>query len=140
MCTFYSYKNFNDFHFISALRQQIDELKLYGITSEQLLQTEGKNPKLNDLALIYGAYEALLGTELYDPADKLYLFAQQIQKEPRFAEKQIFIDFFKVLNAAEQTAVEGLCLAGASITIGLACPGPGKQLDHFSPIRATHHK
>lgn len=140
LCTFYSYKNFNDFHFISALRQQIDELKLYGITSEQLLQTEGKNPKLNDLALIYGAYEALLGTELYDPADKLYLFAQQIQKEPRFAEKQIFIDFFKVLNAAEQTAVEGLCLAGASITIGLACPGPGKQLDHFSPIRATHHK
>ena len=62
ICTFYSYKNFNDFHFISALRQQIDELKLYGITSEQLLQTEGKNPKLNDLALIYGAYEALLGT------------------------------------------------------------------------------
>ena len=130
------YKKTNDIHFITALCEQIDELKLYGISPEKLSDMKIKNEKLEDLARIYHMYNALLGIDRPDPADEFYRFAQDIQDRHLFQDKYIFVDFFKVLNAAEIAVLQGILKSGGNVSVGLMCTTMDKEMNHLSPVYA----
>ena len=70
------------------------------VTPDALLTAETSDA-VHDLALVYGAYDALLGADRADPADNLRLFAELIAEHGLFRGTTVFIDFFKVLNASE---------------------------------------
>ena len=72
----------NDFALVTKLLSCVDEMKKEGISSDELFECSEKitdktlKAKLNETALIYGAYDALLSDSRVDDADGLCVMAK----------------------------------------------------------------
>jgi ATP-dependent helicase/nuclease subunit B len=111
--------------FCEKAAQTIEELKSAGVRPEMLeayARAPGADgPKLGELSLIYGAYEALLAHTAMDPGDRVELAAKTL--DPAFfADRAVFIDEFDTFNASKR-AMLGAILSAADVTISLCCDG-----------------
>ena len=83
--------------FCEKAAQTISELKSAGVTPEMLAEyakTPGADrEKLDELALIYNAYEGLLAQSAMDPGDRQQRAAERLDAE-FFAGRAVFIDEF----------------------------------------------
>ena len=89
--------------------------------------------KLDELALIYGAYESLLGQSMMDPTDRQQLEAQRLQPE-FFAGRAVYVDEFDTFNAPKRALLAAM-LPAADVTVCLCCDGeadPDHGLGLFS--------
>lgn len=109
---------------VSSLVEAADELKAACVTPELLVEaaqqatgTGGK--KLGDLALILGAYDALLSGEHMDPRDRLTRLADMIPQSQMLQNARIYIDGFTDFTAQELRAVEALLHRGLDVTVAL---------------------
>ena len=88
--------------FCEKAAQTISELKSAGVTPEMLAEyakTPGADrEKLDELALIYNAYEGLLAQSAMDPGDRQQRAAERLDAE-FFAGRAVFIDEFDTFNA-----------------------------------------
>ncbi len=102
----------NSPRFAKTLASTITELKTYAISPEDLSSvadtvTESYlNNKLNDLALIYGAYNALLGIQFLDPADSISRLNESLQTYKYFENKTVYIDSFKNFTGQQYKIIE----------------------------------
>ncbi len=83
----------------NLLLNAIDEMKTACISSSQLLEAAQNCPpslgnKLEDLALVYEAYEAVLKMGHADPADRLSVLAQLIPESDFDENSYIYVDGF----------------------------------------------
>ncbi len=113
----------NDAAFYSLVADVINELKNGGVKPEGLaLAAAGaKSPlsaaKLNELSLIYAAYESLIANHFQDGADELCLAAALCEKTSIFDGKIVFFDGFtgftepeyQMLSAIMEKASEVFC-------------------------------
>lgn len=127
------YADYSDFNFNDALCNQIKTFKAYGLKPQTLLDAETSD-SVKDLALIYGSYDALLGKTFADPADRLSILSDVIIENGLFQDTYVFVDYFKILNAAELGVLKALYEVGAHITLSLVCEGYADDTDVFYSV------
>lgn len=133
------YAGYSDFYFNEALCDRIKMFKEYAVTPDALLSADTSDA-VRDIALVYGAYDAMLGPEKSDPADNLRLFAELIAERGLFRGTTVLIDFFKVLNASELSVVSALYEAGADVTVALVCDEKRDENGLFAPVNSVENK
>ena len=111
--------------FCEKAAQTIEELKSAGVTPQALAgyaQVPGADrDKLQELSLIYGAYEAMLGQSAMDPGDRQQLAAQYLDAA-FFAGRAVYIDEFDTFNAPKRALLAAM-LPVADVTVCLCCDG-----------------
>ena len=124
--------------FCSLAAETIDEFKSAGITPAQLTELSAGcgagREKLEELALIYGAYEALLAHTGMDPADRLTRAADRLESAlgngqvPEFLQdRAIFIDEFDTFNAPKKRLLTMLLATAPDVTVALCADGQPVQ-------------
>ncbi|MGN0974606.1 MAG: PD-(D/E)XK nuclease family protein [Gemmiger sp.] len=112
--------------FCEKAAQTIEELKSAGVTPaalENYARAPGADTaKLSELALIYGAYQALLENTALDPGDRVELAAGRLRPE-FFAGRAVYIDEFDTFNASKRAMLAAM-LPVTDVTVCLCCDGP----------------
>ena len=111
--------------FCERAAQTIEELKSAGVTPGDLagyaLAPGADRDKLQELSLIYGAYEALLGQTAMDPGDRQQLAARYLDAD-FFAGRAVYIDEFDTFNAPKRALLAAM-LPVTDVTVCLCCDG-----------------
>lgn len=127
--------------FCAMCAETIAELKTAGATPE-ILKTIGKNrqePKFEELALIYEAYEAAVENLAIDPQDMLTMAAEG-ETGAFFDGLHCFIDDFDGFTAPEYTLLRRVVACCESVCVALCCDGLAETeggMGLFSPVRKT---
>ena len=129
------------------LLQAIDECKTCCISPDDLAayaegragaleagRTDALREKLGDLALVYGAYQAIAAQSGLDPMDRITLLAERLP-ESRYARGCYFIDGFTDFTAQESLVIAALLRAGAEVTVCLTADGLAESHEIFEPSR-----
>lgn len=127
-------------NFCAMCAAAIKELKIAGAVPQQLseiargLQDGGR---MQELSLIFAAYEALLQGTALDPSDRVSIAAQRLPCE-ELAATAVFIDDFSGFTAPEYAMLAKLLVA-ESCTVTLCCNDLFAAEDYslFSPVRHT---
>lgn len=94
------------------LTQLITEFKTYRISPEDLLNIKDSDSvlaqKLQELALLYNAFNQALGHNVLDPDDELGIVAKKIPLSPSLQRATIWIDGFKDFTPLELHVIEYL--------------------------------
>ena len=111
--------------FCEKAAQTVSELKSAGVTPEMLAEY-AKAPgadreKLDELALIYAAYEGLLAQSAMDPGDRQQRAAERLDAA-FFAGRAVYIDEFDTFNAPKRALLAAM-LPVADVTVCLCCDG-----------------
>lgn len=102
----------NSPRFAQIIADIITELKSSAISPDDLKNTIDKisedylKDKLEDLSLIYGAYNALLGNTFLDPADSLSRLNDNLLDYKYFENKTVYIDSFKNFTGQQYKILE----------------------------------
>lgn len=138
-------KYVNSSSFIETLLSTVNELKNSAITPNDLdiaakKSEEGylKN-KLNDLILIYSAYEALLGERFIDPADNTITLYNNLANYKYFEGKTVYIDSFKNFTGAQYKIIDRILSQAKNITVCFTADdlSDGNKIDAFTNVRKT---
>ncbi len=98
--------------FAETLAATITELKTSAILPEDLssaaerIEEDYLKNKLNDLAFVYGAYNAMLGSQFLDPNDSMSRLADNLLKYKYFENKTVYIDAFKNFTGQQYKIIE----------------------------------
>ncbi|MBQ1351344.1 MAG: PD-(D/E)XK nuclease family protein [Oscillospiraceae bacterium] len=128
--------------FLKGLLSTIDELKSGLITPELLYHTaeqaEGdQRQRLQELALLYGAYDSLLGRTCCDPKDRLTRLAEQLETSAYGKGKSVCFYGFTDFTAQEKQVVRALFSQALSVTAVLPCSSLEGKEEHFAFARQT---
>lgn len=110
--------------FLGSMVSMVDELKSYGISTEDLSSaaqsTTGMfSEKLSELALILGAYEAATAQGARDPRDRLSLLRKKLLSGDYARGKHFFVDGFTDFSGQELRVLEALLRTGENLTVTL---------------------
>ena len=128
--------------FLTGLIDAVDEFKRCCISSQDLLaasqSTAGSlSQKLEELALILEAYDALCAQGKRDPRDQATLLLEQMELCD-FAENHVFyIDGFPDFTRQHMAILEHLIIHSPSVTVSLNCDEPGSGLLAFEKAGDT---
>ncbi len=106
-----------------------NELEMYGARCRGLL-----GDKLRDMALIYGAYEAIVANGHLDPMDKLSYLADDIGRS-KLRNGSFYMDGFTDFTLQERSVLESLLRSGAELTVCLNCEGLDECHEIFEASR-----
>lgn len=105
------------------LAQLISEFKTYRVNPEDLMKIEDSNSvliqKLQELALIYDAFNQSLGHHVLDPDDELAIVAQKIPASTSLQKATIWIDGFKDFTPLELFVIEKILKTAQMVYITL---------------------
>ena len=129
----------------SMLLQAVDELKGACVNPEQLLQAaelchSGLGKKLQDLALILSAYDAVVSNGHADPSDRLNLLARQIEEGALGMADRVYVDGFLDFTVQEHRVLTAMLARGVDLTVCLTMDGPRGTDEIFAPSRAAFRK
>ncbi len=113
--------------FITNLTAAYDELRSAALGTESLLAAaQGARgtlrDKLEDLALIFEAFDAVKARSGADARDRLERLAQEIGQSSVGSRGRVFIDGFTDFTYEERRVIEALLKKGADVTVSLNCP------------------
>ena len=97
-------------------------------------RTDALREKLADLALVYGAYDAIAAQSGLDPMDRLTLLAERLPRS-RYASACCYIDGFTDFTAQELSVIGALLRSGAEVTVCLTAEGLTESHEIFEPSR-----
>lgn len=131
--------------FLTGLLATVDELKSCCVTplalsqaAEEMDGTE-KN-RLQDLALICGAYDALTARSAMDPRDRLTRLAEKLSESGWARGTDVYVDGFTDFTPQEYQVLRELFKQSESVTVALTCDQL-EETEHgtgvFSPARRT---
>ncbi len=112
--------------FLTQLIITIDELKSSCTSPDQLREiasyAEGLAARrLEDLALIYGAYDAMTAQGAADPRDQLTLLVDKLHHTSILQGKDCYLDGFTDFTPQEELVIRELMLQSHSLTVALSC-------------------
>ncbi len=125
--------------FLTRMLSTIDELKSCRILPEALAQAGEGEEKLRDLALIYGAYDALTAQVAADPRDRLTRLAQALEESGWAAGKEFYVSGFTDFTPQERRVLSAL-MEGGEVTVSLLCDRLEAGTPIFDPARRTAHQ
>ena len=124
----------------ARLLSAVDELKSAGITSEKLLTASAElrdalGDKLEDMALILDAYEAVVANGHADPSDRLNILAGQIAESTLDENSCLYIDGFTDFTYQEREVIKALLKKGVQLTVCLTVDSMESQNEIYSLSR-----
>jgi len=128
--------------FLTSLIDGIDEFKRCCITSEQLnlaaQQTQGSlAQKLEELALLMEAYDALCSRGKRDPRDQMTWLLEQLEDSTFAREHTFYIDGFPDFTRQNLAVIEHLIRDSQCVTVSLNCDRPDSRLLAFEKAGDT---
>ena len=108
--------------YLQGLVAVVDEFKTYGISCEQLAKaveedTDLSGGKLEDISLIYSAYDAVLGQNVKDSADLPARLIEKLESGSYAEGKTFYIDSFTEFTPQEFAIVEVLLKKSTKLTV-----------------------
>ncbi|MGI5977647.1 MAG: PD-(D/E)XK nuclease family protein [Candidatus Limivicinus sp.] len=108
----------------AVLLSAVDELKAACITPDELDRAgeefnDGLGDKLRDLALIYEAYDSAVAEGRADPADRLSVLAEQIEKSSMGPADHIYVDGFIDFTVQQRNVLRALIERDVDLTVCL---------------------
>ena len=103
----------------------INELKSDAILPEEILTASNSinnsylKLKLNDISVIYSAYNALLGNTFLDPSDDLTRLNTKLQEFKFFKNKNVYIDSFKNFTGQQYKIIEHIISQANNVCVSL---------------------
>lgn len=112
--------------FLTQLLSAVDDLKSSCVTAPKLQEiadmADGLSAKkLQDMALIYGAYESITASGASDPRDKLTRLSEQLIGDCFAEGKDFYLDGFTDFTPQEERVILPLLLKAESLSIALTC-------------------
>jgi len=102
-------------HFSSTLSGQIAEFKRFDIKAEHLLQLSRDQPRLQDIGLLYQAYQKAISGIYTDNEDRINFMIERIPQAPFLQGASIFIDEFEMLTSQIYRTVQALLLTAHEV-------------------------
>ena len=112
---------------IEPMLNAVNEYKCCDISPDQLLDAsrcvndKNLSDKLADSALIYEAYDSILGETYADPDDDLKKAADILRGKPFFKDKYVFVDSFYGFSALELNMLKIIMNQAEDVFISLCC-------------------
>lgn len=116
--------------FVKTMLSAIGELKscsvrledldaaIKGCTAEQTALSE----RIEDIAVIYGAYDALVSKKYSDSADDLSKLCDILFEHDFFKGKNVYIDSFTSFTAVEHRVIERIFATADNVTVSVPLP------------------
>ena len=126
----------------SVLLRAVDELKSACVTPERLMTAAERCPdalgrKLQDMALILEAYEAVVANGHADPSDRLSLLARQIEEGAMGPEDRVYVDGFLDFTYQEMAVLTAMLRRDVQLTVCLTMDGPRGEEEIFALSRSV---
>jgi ATP-dependent helicase/nuclease subunit B len=125
--------------FVAQLAALMDELRVYRVAPPALAAClengggEGLPPdlagKLEDIAAVFGDYEAFLSQGWLDLAGELALLCGKLPAWPRLAKLSFWLDGFHGFTPAELQVIRSLLAAGRPVKVTLTLPRGAEKQD-----------
>lgn len=137
--------------FISNISATIKELKKYEISPQMLRETsqiamdETLKGKLQDVGMIFDAFQGRLSENYIDAEDELSLLYEKLPESKIFNDAEIFMDEFFSFTPQEYSIIERLLKKAERLNVTLSMEGlPRKGVktseDLFLPTKNTEEK
>ncbi len=135
----------NDISLTSMMLQTVDELRMGGITGEELETAAKKLPadsvlqkKLFDIALIDATFHARVEEAFgADPSDRLMRMAKLLAEHRFFENTNLYIDSFTSFTAQEYTVLREILKQADLVCVTLLTDAPTSRLPHFESTVET---
>ncbi len=135
----------NDISLTPMMLQTIDELRMGGITGEELETAAKKLPadsvlqkKLSDIALIDAAFHARVEAAFgADPSDRLMRMAKLLSEHRFFENTNLYIDSFTSFTAQEYAVLREILKQSELVFVTLLTDAPASRLPHFESTVET---
>ncbi len=119
--------------FLQGLLTAYDEMRMARVTPDDLHCAADRvggtlSDKLEDLSLIFAAYETVKNRTGRDERDRMERLADNVEESSIGSEGKIYIDGFTDFTAQEMRVLRGLMVKGADVTVVLTC-GPLDERD-----------
>ena len=95
------------------------ELMACGITPAQLLEQEGLSPKIRDIGLIYASYDVLCKAGDLDPAERVDLAAERVERSGLLKGVHLFVDGFEGFTRQKYHLLEQMLRQCKTATVAL---------------------
>ncbi|HAL20759.1 MAG TPA: hypothetical protein DCP17_08410, partial [Ruminococcaceae bacterium] len=132
--------------FAKTMLDTVGEFKINSVTADDLRLAAGLNSeklkhKLNDAAIIYEAYDMLVGEKYIDPADELTRLYTKLSDYKYFENKAVFIDSFKGFTGQQFKIIDRILAQTDEVTVSLTNdPRLNAEFNVFTNIRAAAEK
>ncbi|AET68349.1 helicase-exonuclease AddAB, AddB subunit [Desulfosporosinus orientis DSM 765] len=117
------------------LAQTIGEFKTYRVAPETLRTIKSTSgmltEKLEDLALLYGEFQASLGQEIRDPDDELSILAGKIPFAPLMRGAKVWVDGFNGFTPQELEVLKAIAITVEEVVI-TSCLDPIYVTEEFT--------
>lgn len=125
----------------NQLLEAVTELKTACISQEELLSAAADcdgllADKLYDMALIFGAYDAVVSGGRADPTDRLTRLAERIP-DAGMGNIRVFIDGFTDFTGQQLRVIDALLGSGCEVTVCLTCDSTQLDNEVFAIPRST---
>jgi len=128
-----------------AMLTAVGEMKLCGISPDDLRTTAGRveesglSKKLQELALIFDAFEALVAQSYLDPLDDLTRLDQVLTQHPEFFRGAVIaVDAFDGFTMQEYRILTHMLRHADRVIVSLCCDDlDSRKRDLFSTVRHT---
>lgn len=137
-------KYINSPKFSNAVLATVNELKAAAVTPEKLheiadeVKSDYFKAKLNDVAAVYAAYNALLGERFLDPNDNLDRLSESLLEYRFFENKTVYIDAFKNFTGQQYKIIDKLISQCDDATFSFTAPDLDyDKFDIFQYVRKT---
>lgn len=130
--------------FIRKMLAQIASFKQSRVSPDDLSAAAQALPdgylkdKLSETALIYRAYDALVGERFFDDGDVLTAVAEKLRGATLFKDKLVVIDDFSAFTNQEYTLIEQMLLQAKDVYVTL-CTDNIDDRSTASPFALTNH-
>lgn len=130
--------------FAENIYETIQQLKSSNISPIELSETAKKcatalRIKLEDIALIYDAYENYLGEELLDASDKLIMLEKQLEISDRIKSSHIFVVGFDSLTVNACSVIKGFVKNALSVTVSASFMHQERKNAHIADNEVFEH-
>ena len=141
-------KHTNEISLVTKLLQQIDEMKQSGVEPEELekaaesLKDKELSRKINEIALVYRSFQAVVSESWFDDADLLKRVYEILSVTDFFKDKTIAIDGFSSFSFYEIKLIELMISKAKNVYITLCSDDitDTGMLSAFSHINTTARK
>ena len=138
-------RNITSNAFINSVIKIYDEMKSCRVSVDDIIEASNSSEKeilskkLSDIALIIGAYDALIKDEYYDSANELTRLYEKLLKLNYFKDRTVFIDGFSGFVAQEYKILEVILKQSKKtyITFCTDSYNNGDRYDLFSYVNSN---
>lgn len=130
--------------FAENIYETLQQLKSSNISPIELSESAKKcstalRIKLEDIALIYDAYENYLGEELLDSSDRLIMLEKQIAISSKISDSHVYVVGFDALTANADLVIKGLVKNAKSVTVSASYFSKEKKNSHIADNEVFEH-